>query len=302
MSLSLTDDVRRSCAQIATAAQAVRIDQDAMDRVCSDGWAVVEPGLDVRHHHLDDDAEHVARAMLIGDAVNFGSGWSPTLRKRTDPATGRPLSGSITIAWSLAEHHRAHGVWTADALRAMRTDTLAAVLHQTPDHELMSLYAQALRSLGTFMGPRSALEIVAEARGSAVRFAGALVRAMPMFADHGFYKRAQITANDLSLAGVAAFSDLDDLTIFADNLVPHVLRCEGVLVYTPALAAHIDAGRTLTLGGWEREIRACAVHACEQMAPRLGVPPRVLDTWLWTRGQSPQFKGVPRHRCRSIFY
>ena len=45
-----------------------------------------------------------------------------------------------------------------------------------------------------------------------------------MFADHGFYKRAQIVASDLALAGVAEFDDLDRLTIFADNLVPHVLR------------------------------------------------------------------------------
>ncbi len=302
MSPSLTDEVRRSCAQIAATSQAVRIDQDALERVCSGAWDVVDAGLDARHHHLDDEPEHVARAMLIGDAVNFGSGWFPTLRKRTDPATGRPLSGSITLALSLAEHHRAHGVWTADALRTMRADALAAILHQAPDHELMSLYAQALRALGAFLGGRSALDVVADARGSAVRLAGTLAAAMPMFADHGFYKRAQITANDLALAGVASFADLDDLTIFADNLVPHVLRCEGVLVYDPSLAAHIDAGRTLPLGGREREIRACALHACEQMAPRLGVPARTLDTWLWNRGQAPGFKAVPRHRCRCVFY
>jgi hypothetical protein len=302
MSPSLTDEVRRSCAQIAATAQAVRIDAGALDRVCSGGWDVAEPGLDARHHHLDDDPDAVARAMLIGDTVNFGSGWFPTLRKRTDPSSGRPLSGSITIAWSLAEHHRDHGVWSAEALRTMRTDALAAVLHQAPDHELMSLYAQALRALGVFLGTRSALEVVAAADGSAVALASTLAAAMPMFADHGFYKRAQITANDLALAGVASFADLDDLTIFADNLVPHVLRCEGVLVYDPALAAHIDAGRPLALGGWEREIRACALHACEQMAPRLGVPPRVLDTWLWNRGQAPAFKAVPRHRCRCVFY
>ncbi len=44
-----------------------------------------------------------------------------------------------------------------------------------------------------------------------------------MFDDRGFYKRAQIVASDLALAGVARFADLDRLTIFADNLVPHVL-------------------------------------------------------------------------------
>jgi len=101
---------------------------------------------------------------------------------------------------------------------------------------------------------------------------------------------------------VAQFADLDRLTIFADNLVPHVLRCDGVLVYDDRLAARIDSGEQLPRGGVEREIRACAVHACELISQRTGVPARALDTWLWTRGQAPEYKAHPRHRCRTVFY
>ena len=109
--------------------------------------------------------------------------------------------------------------------------------------------------------------------------------------------------NDLALAGVATFAGLDRLTAFADNLVPHVLRVEGVLAYDDELARRIDAGELLEPGGAEeREIRACAVHACELIAPRIGVPPRVLDTWLWNRGQEPRYKALPRHRCRTVYY
>jgi hypothetical protein len=98
---------------------------------------------------------------------------------------------------------------------------------------------------------------------------------MPFFDDPGFWKRAQIAANDLALAGVASFADIDRLTVFADNLVPHVLRIDGVLRYDPELAARVDAGCCYTPAArWEREIRACAVHACELLAGRLGVPPR----------------------------
>lgn len=299
---SLTDEVRAHCAQIARSATAVRIDADALARVADGGWDVVDPGLDARSHLLTGEPEDIAMAMLISDAVNFGSGWFPTLNKRIDHATGRTVSGSITIAWALADHHRAQGVWTAADLRVMRADALAATFGQRADHELMSLYAQALRSLGVFLGERAALDVVAEAGHSADRFARSLADGMALFADRGFYKRAQIAANDLALAGVADFTDLDTLTIFADNLVPHVLRCEGVLVYDEALAAHIDAGRTLPLGLWEREIRAGAVHACDQLAAALEVPPRVLDTWLWNRGQDPTIKALPRHRCRCVYY
>ena len=133
---------------------------------------------------------------------------------------------------------------TAAWLRAMDTRTLARILDQPPDHELVSLYAQALRELGRFLGARRALDVVAECGGSAERLAEALVRGMAMFDDRGFYKRAQLVPADLALAGVADFADLDRLTIFADNLVPHVLRCEGVLLYDESLATRIDAGET----------------------------------------------------------
>ena len=270
--------------------------------MASDEWDVVEPGLDPERHYLEGSEGDVASYLLTLDAINFGSGWFPTLHKRRDPSTGELVSGYFTVSWGLAQQFRAHGPWTNAQLRGMRADTLAAVLGQSADHELMSLYAQALRTLGTFLGERTAMDLIAEANGSATALAGTLARGMAMFFDRGFYKRAQIVPNDFALAGVARFGDLDELTIFADNLVPHVLRCEGVLVYDDTLAAHVDSGDLLPFGPWERQIRGCAVHACENLAPRLGVPPRVLDTWLWNRGQAPGFKALPRHRCRTVYY
>ena len=148
-------------------------------------------------------------------------------------------------------------------------------------------------------GGHTALELVAQAEGSAERLAWRLATGMA-FDDRGFYKRAQIVPNDLALAGVAEFADLDRLTIFADNLVPHVLRVDGVLRYDSRLAARMDAGELLPQGEEEREIRACALHACELIAARLGTPPRLLDTWLWSRGRRVQ--GDPRHRTRTVYY
>lgn len=294
------DAIRASCAQIAASAQAVRIDPDGLER-----FATVERidpvPLDPERHHLDGPPEEVARYLLTLDTINFGSGWFPTLRKRVDRA-GRPVSGYFTVAWGLADRFRAAGAWSNDELRAMRTETIADVLGQRPDHELMALYAQALRDLGRFLGDRDVLAVVAQAGGSADRLARALAEGMALFADPGFAKRAQIVPNDLALAGLASFHDLDRLTIFADNLVPHVLRCDGVLAYAPGLAQWVDAERLLPPGPWEREIRACAVHACELIAARTGVPPRVLDTWLWNRGQEPPYKARPRHRCRCVAY
>ncbi len=234
--------------------------------------------------------------MLVLDTVNFGSGWFPTLRKRPG------MSGYFTVASSLTDLWRAGGGWSTSELRALRAEDVALVLGQEPDHELMGLYAEALRDLGRFLDGRRALDLVAEARGSAERLASSLARGMPFFDDVGFWKRAQIAPNDLALAGVAEFDDLDRLTIFADNLVPHVLRVDGVLRYDPGLAARIDAGELLPPGGEEREIRGCAVHACELLSKRIGVPARLVDGALWTRGQAPRYKSEPRHRTRTVFY
>jgi hypothetical protein len=50
-----------------------------------------------------------------------------------------------------------------------------------------------------------------------------------------------------------------------------------------------------------REIRACAVHACELLAGRLGVPPRILDNGLWNRGQARPYSERPTHRTHTVF-
>lgn len=299
-SLSLPDEVRAHAAAIAAGARAVRIDRERLEALTWPG-AAPPPTLDPERHFLEGSEADVATYLLTVDSVNFGSGWFPTLRKRRDGA-GRAVSGYFTVAWAIADRFRAHGPWSTAELRAMRTDEIADTLGQRPDHELMSLYAQALRSLGAFLGERSALDLVGEANGSAAALARTVAGGMALWADRGFYKRAQLLPSDLALAGVARFGDLDKLTIFADNLVPHVLRCDGVLVYSDVLAGHVDGGDLLRAGPWEREIRGCAVHACAALAPRLGLSEQALDHLLWSRGQAPRYKALPRHRCRCVFY
>jgi hypothetical protein len=285
--------VREHSADVGARAEHVRIDLDKAGEI--------EPGpgppaLDPERHYLEGTREDVAAYLLTLDAINFGSGWFPTLRKRPG------CSGYYTIAWALADRFREAGPWSPDELREITADEIATVLGQDPRNELMFLYVEALHQLGEFLAGRSPLEAVTAAGASAERLAEQLAAGMPFFHDRGFWKRAQITAHDLALAGVARFEDLDRLTIFADNLVPHVLRMDGVLVYDEELAGRIDSGQLLPPGREEREIRACAVHACEAIAAELNVPPRDLDVMLWNRGQEPRYKERPRHRTRTVYY
>jgi hypothetical protein len=290
--VKLLAEVRESCRALAQSARHVSVDADSAPSLDQ----APPPSLDPERHYLEGDRASVASYLLTLDSINFGSGWFPTLRKRPG------CSGYFTVAWALADRFRAHGPWSNSELRALEASDMASVLGQDSGHSLMGLYAEALRDLGRFMGERSALDLVTEADRSAERLATLLARGMRFFDDRGFYKRAQIVPSDLALAGLAGFDDLDRLTIFADNLVPHVLRVDGVLRYDPELAAHIDAGRPLPAGRAEREIRACAVHACELVSERTGIAPRLLDVMLWNRGQAPEYKARPRHRTRSVFY
>src|SRR4051812_50001052 len=105
--MGLCDDVRRSCARLAAMAAHVRIDGERLGAYAPD--AVEPPPLDPVRHFLEGSEADVATYVMALDTINFGSGWFPTLAKRTDPATGRAVSGYFTVAWALAERFRAEG-------------------------------------------------------------------------------------------------------------------------------------------------------------------------------------------------
>src|SRR3954451_5730818 len=152
--MALCDDVREHCANVAAGARWVAIDEAKLGAYDLDGPPPEPDALDPERHFLEGEPGDVAAYMLILDAINFGSGWFPLLRKR-------PFSsGYYTVAWSLADHVRAEGVPDNEQLRAMTTDRIAAILGQDPSLELMLLYAQALRELGRFLDDRTAVAVI----------------------------------------------------------------------------------------------------------------------------------------------
>lgn len=257
---------------------------------------------------LGADRETTAAFWLCLDAVNFGSGWFPTLRKRP----GR--SGYFTVAMGLREHFAACGAPAAAALAEIDAGQVARVLGQDPDHPLMSLFAASLQDLGQRVSRdhRGAFTAVVDAAGTSAEVLVEQLAAWPCFADVSTYahltvpflKRAQIAAADLSRSGVAGFGDLPQLTAFADNLIPHVLRVDGLLTLSDELRTRIDRRELLVHGSaQEVALRACAVHAVELLAEELpGVTAAQLDLTLWNRGQAERYRRTPRPRCRCSAY
>ncbi len=319
--MNFCDAIREGAARVAGRARYVRIEPDALEGLAASlaREKPEAPDYDVRHHHRGSEASTLAFNVTL-DSINFGSGWWPLLRKRPG------LTGYFTVATSMKEHFDAHGPMSAAELGRLDAAALTALLGQEgtgPEiATLMQHFAAALRDLGAWLERRFGGRFegpVEEAGGSAERLAELLAE-MPLYRDvHRYedfdvplYKRAQIVPADLALAfgnrGPGHFRDLDRLTIFSDNLVPHVLRRLGVLVYDPGLAARIEREELLAAGSKEEiEIRAVAVHAVERLVEAVrtrgvATSARELDQILWTRGQSPGMKAHPRHRTRSVYY
>lgn len=314
--------IRSAAEWVADHARFVRIDSTALERLAGECLSPAgEPAvLDPAHHHLGTPGDTLAYIVTL-DAINFGSGWFPLLRKRPG------CSGYFTVATALKERFERDGALSASELRALDADAVAKMLGQMPRNpalrELMEHFARALRHLGTFLHKHHGgcfEALVRSAEGSAERLARELT-VMPYYRDVAryeglevpLYKRAQLTVADLATAfggeGPGRFEDLAQLTMFADNLVPHVLRCAGALVYEAGLGAKIDAGQRIAAGSREEvEIRAVGLHAVECMVRTLRdrgdaeASAQRLDSLLWNRGQDPAIKAIPRHRTRSVFY
>lgn len=289
--------MRAACAFVAERARLVRID-DGRVGALADAIA----GDD------EEDPERLDVAYAVTfNAVNFGSGWHPHLDK--EPGS----SGSVTVMTRLRRRFDDDGPLSASELARLTAEDCARLFGQRldpPVDELMQLFARSLNDLGRFLLQRfdgSFDALVSAAGGSAASLVD-LLQEMPMYRDVAVYegvtvpflKRAQLTASDIGL-----FDDVDHLTLFADNLIPHVLRVEGVLELDGELAAAIDAGRLLEPGGpAEVELRAAAVQVGELVAAASAgsLTPRQVDNRLWHRGQDPRFKSTPRPRVRTFFY
>ncbi len=314
--------VRESCARVAGLARSVSINRDLIgDYVTSlPIEKALNPVMDTENHFCDD-SEAALVYFLVLDCINFGSGWFSEL----DLESGCS-NGYFTIASRLKRDFIARGNYSPGFLQQMSAEECCRVFGQRPDNpaafQLMTLFAAAMRDFGDLLQrdfSGSCRELVLGAGNSAAELGARLLK-MPFYRDIFPYagrdvyllKRVQITASDLYIAfngsGYGRFDDICDLTIFADNLVPHVLMLDGILQYSDSLAAAIASGQMLVSGSdAEIEMRACCVHAVELMREELAirnilVSSQGLDYLLWNRGLDERYARTPSHVTRCVFY
>lgn len=124
-----------------------------------------------------------------------------------------------------------------------------------------------------------------------------------------FLKRAQILPADIDLVYKDLLKDVDKLTIFADNKVPHTFHCDNILIYSEDLQSKIDRKEVFKFGSEEEvEMRAASIHATELMKLQLlskGITARSvdIDRLLWHRSTDETFfKSKLCHRTETTAY
>jgi hypothetical protein len=313
--------IRESCSRVARQAFHVQINADRLKKyldflvkACPDTLQMDE------ENHFCGDERLTFNYFLVLDAINFGSGYFKHLEKTI------PGSGYFTVANLLKQELLRRNGFDCDFLSSINYKDCCSIFKQSNNNEhilpLMKQFAVALNQLGAFVRERFAGDFCAlvESAQNCARELVSLLAEMSCFEDHAvykaekvyFYKRAQITVSDLNIAfngkSFGRFSDIEQLTIFADNLVPHVLWIDGVLKYSDSLQAKIHRQEEIEAFSCEEiELRACAIHAVEMLvaeAKKRNKPmtAQQFDYILWNHGQNQKFRKIPPHITKSIFY
>lgn len=228
-------------------------------------------------------------------------------------------------------------LWDAGYLARLDEATLAAILQPDPDANgnavPIPLFAERLanaREVGRVLLAQydgQFANVITAAQGDAVALALHIAAHFPSFDDVATWrgpagsdppqtvallKRAQILVADIASAfagqGWGAFTNLAELTAFADYKVPQLLRRLGILDYAPDLAARIDRLELIPPGSPDEiAIRAATVWGVEWLrralaARGMAVAPAAIDYRLWLAGQQTHAQDRPYHRTRTIYY
>ncbi|WOL12642.1 UPF0553 protein-like [Canna indica] len=305
------EEVRTTAAWVASRATHVKVDPLEIENVVNSIQGLVpKVEWDFEGIHYFDDGPLTVQYLFVLDAINFCF-WPDQ---------------------ELSYDHLAHGLKSAlqkdkcaldaDRLQSYTGPQLHELLNwprplPLEEERIRLLHEVGLELERNFGG--EAANLVKASGKSAANLVTLVTRHFPGFRDHSvykghqifLYKRAQIFAADVWGAfkgqGYGEFYDIKSITIFADYIVPAVLRQLGVLKYSSSLSSSVDTKAEICSGSEEEiELRACTIHAVEKMRDiiqsKFGkqVLSVEMDLWLWSRGV--QNSALPHHRTLSIYY
>ncbi|XP_039117680.1 queuosine salvage protein-like [Dioscorea cayenensis subsp. rotundata] len=305
------EEVRISSAWVASHSNHVKVDSSELERVVDNiQGSIPKVEWNFEGIHYFDNGPLTVQYLFVLDALNFCF-WPDKDLDYNHLAS--ELKAALLNDKSALDADRLQS-YTGPQLRQLLKWPRVLPLEEERVRLLHEVGQELERSFGG-----EAANLVKACGKSAVSLVTLVARHFPGFRDHSLYKgrqvflykRAQIFAADLWGAfkgqGYGYFYDISSVTIFADYIVPAVLRQLGVLRYSLELSSSIDAKDEISPGSeQEVEIRACSIVAVEKMRELLErkfgkqVLSVEIDLWLWAMGvQNPSLK---HHRTLSIYY
>lgn len=274
-------------------------------------------------YHFFDGTERTVNWLLLLDALNFCFWAEKDSPRWFIDYQGELLNGYWAEAAALMRAvEEGIPLWDAEYLSTISAEMMAHIFRGRQTIPLFEYRVACAQEVGRVLLERYNGQFayaVEKVQGSAVQLVLLLVNNFLSFRDIAFYrkreirffKRAQICVADLhgSFQGKlwGAFTNLAQLSAFADYKLPQVLRSYGVLEYAPELAERVDKQELLEPASEEEvAIRAATVWACELLRRALLQQGSVLnaaqiDQKLWLLGQGA-IEMRPYHRTRTIYY
>jgi hypothetical protein len=155
--------------------------------------------------------------------------------------------------------------------------------------------------------------------GSANHLVSELVKRFPVFDDKGLlhdkktevylFKKAQLVAAELyknirEQNPMFNFPDINNLTVYVDNVIPACLVKDGILELEESLHKKIQEGTNIARGPLDTEIRAVALLACEKILDFIGrdkINALQLDYFLWSElGKQEEYRKFERHATKDV--
>ncbi|KAI8330066.1 hypothetical protein BC941DRAFT_506432 [Chlamydoabsidia padenii] len=281
---------------------------------------------------LADEVNFIA----VIDLLNFGSGYRVPLHE----LAGR--GAFDVIRFGVMSFHVGGTPMTAERFQTIDIFEVASIFQLTIDKEVainkdmpflttaeptpLKPFAQSivnvLNSTGAFLQQHGykdlaafILDVSSSSPPSAVNLVTHLVRALPGLQDMTntvyLFKKAQIMVYHLWLLlhdqdpEHFGFNDMDQLTIFADNVIPTMLIHLGVLDIPADWQAMLDQNQDV---GEDKAyaLRAASVVACEDIVklsrsvgPIRHMTEGALDVYLWRLGKVGDYRKVPRMEYRN---
>ncbi|KAF9600739.1 hypothetical protein IFM89_012183 [Coptis chinensis] len=246
------EEVRSSSAWVASRSSHVTIDSSGLEKAVEQiNGSIPKVEWNFEGIHYFDNGPLTVQYLFVLDALNFCF-WPDKDLNYDNLASG--LKEALENDKSVFDADRLQK-YTGPQLRELLKWPRPLPLE---DERVRLLHEVGMELEKNFGG--KAANIVESCGKSAVSLVAMIARHFPGFRDHSvykghqvfLYKRAQIFAADLWGAfkgqGYGEFSDIGSITIFADYIVPAVLRQLGVLRYSEALASIIEANSEIGSG------------------------------------------------------